>query len=93
MTVLTKWNKWEKNNLQYETLEKSMMLRYLVHVVGDVHQPLHSAELIDEKKFPKGDMGGNLFEIKYSPTIVNLHEFWDSVADNVPNNLIRVKFP
>jgi len=89
MTVLLKWNKWELKDLEHEALEKSMMLRYLAHVVGDIHQPLHSAELFDDVNFPKGDMGGNLFKIKYTSNINNLHKFWDSGADSLNNNITR----
>ena len=90
MKQLLTWNKWEIMHQADETLEKSIMLRYLVHVVGDVHQPLHSAELFDDDRFPKGDMGGNLFLINYKEDIENLHKFWDSGADNLPNSIYRV---
>lgn len=90
MDVLLHWSKWEIRNFQNETLEKSMMLRYLVHVVGDVHQPLHSASLFDNEHFPKGDMGGNLFKINYTKNVDNLHKFFDSGADQLPNEITRV---
>jgi len=88
MKALLHWNKWESKNLANETMEKSLMLRYLVHVVGDVHQPLHSAEFFDDQLFPKGDMGGNLFLINYTG-IKNLHSFYDSGADSLNNNITR----
>ncbi|HUK82489.1 MAG TPA: S1/P1 nuclease [Verrucomicrobiae bacterium] len=47
-------------------------LRYLVHFVGDIHQPLHCAER-------KGDKGGNLCLVLW-PGIskpVKLHVVWD----------------
>lgn len=53
--------------------EKIVALRYLVHVIGDVHQPLHVGNGLD--------MGGNLCEVmmdsnQKQPT--NLHAAWDS---------------
>ena len=59
MNVLLKWNKWEISNPKNETMEKAMMIRYLIHVIGDIHQPLHSAQLFDDVYFPKGDAGND----------------------------------
>lgn len=90
MKVLTNWTKNEINDLSRNVFEKSMMLRYLIHVVGDMHQPLHAAELFDDVNFPRGDMGGNLFLIDYSKNISNLHKFMDSGADSIPDDIQRV---
>lgn len=92
MNVLMHWSNWEIKDPKHETLEKSMMLRYLVHVMGDIHQPLHSAQLFDDELFPKGDIGGNLFLINYTKNIENLHKFFDSGADSLPNDINRVFF-
>ncbi|MBL7542604.1 MAG: S1/P1 nuclease [Bdellovibrionaceae bacterium] len=55
--------------------QKMDMMRYLVHLVGDVHQPLHVGNGYDR--------GGNWCDIKYkagkSEKSSNLHSFWDSV--------------
>jgi hypothetical protein len=55
--------------------EKAIFLRYLIHFVGDAHQPLHCAELYS-KEFPVGDASGNLYMIK-DVYVQNLHAFWD----------------
>ncbi len=55
--------------------EKMVFLNFLVHFVGDIHQPLHCINLFS-KKFPKGDKGGNLFTIK-TRYADNLHYYWD----------------
>jgi hypothetical protein len=55
-----------------------MMMRYLIHVIGDIHQPLHASELFNDGLFVNGDQGGNLFKIKYKDHIDNLHKLWDS---------------
>lgn len=57
------------------TLEKALFLRFLVHFVGDIHQPLHCATRVT-KEFPQGDKGGNLFPIQYD-NMTSLHELWD----------------
>ena len=56
-------------------LGKSFSIRYLIHLVADLHQPLHNVSMVSAQ-FPKGDMGGNLFKIDDS-TADNLHSMWD----------------
>lgn len=36
----------------------NFMLRYFLHVFGDLHQPLHTSEALSSR-FPEGDYGGN----------------------------------
>jgi len=55
-------------------LSKSFELRYLIHLIGDIHQPLHSTSFVS-KDFPKGDVGGNAFPIDHPAK--NLHTLWD----------------
>lgn len=76
------------NNVNQE-FEKSLLMRYLVHVLGDIHQPLHASSLFNDR-FPKGDQGGNLFKIKYSKDIEQLHKLFDSGADKLGIDLERV---
>ena len=45
-------------------------LRFLVHFLGDIHQPLHCAD--------NNDRGGNNVHIKFHDTSLNLHKLWDS---------------
>lgn len=63
--------------------ERAEALRYLIHFVGDVHQPLHAVAR-DTDEHPEGDRGGNEFkilpidrhkELQRPPT--NLHSLWD----------------
>lgn len=58
-----------------QMLGKSFSLRYLIHLIGDIHQPLHNASMVSEK-FPNGDAGGNTFKINV-PEAYDLHTFWD----------------
>jgi len=50
-------------------------LSWLIHMFGDVHQPLHCIEHISSLH-PTGDRGGNSFRLKGSAQ--NLHHIWDS---------------
>jgi hypothetical protein len=50
--------------------EKQVALRFLVHLVGDIHQPLH----VGNGK----DRGGNDYNIKWFYSNSNLHRIWDS---------------
>jgi hypothetical protein len=45
-------------------------LKMLVHMVGDIHQPLHVGK--------PGDRGGNDVKVKWAGRDSNLHRVWDS---------------
>lgn len=55
--------------------QKMILLRYLVHIVGDVHQPLHIGNGLDR--------GGNLCDVRWVHPVYErteddvLHSFWD----------------
>lgn len=66
---------------------KSLCMRLLIHIIGDIHQPLHTAALFSSK-FPKGDMGGNLFEIIYpAKKYGELHAYWDDTAHKYSSSI------
>lgn len=63
--------------------ERAEALRYLIHFVGDIHQPLHATAL-DTDDLPKGDRGGNEYFIDTPRAFAhlyraprNLHSLWD----------------
>ena len=63
---------------------RAQALRFLIHFVGDIHQPLHSATRV-RKATPEGDRGGNLVSIKIgAPKPTNLHSFWDGGLGTFP---------
>jgi hypothetical protein len=78
------------NNLSLAnvTLEKSIMLRMMIHIIGDMHQPLHNAEFYSEL-FPTGDQGGNLINVTWEGEQTELHAFWDSVAEELGQTFDR----
>jgi nuclease S1 len=51
-------------------LERREALKFIVHIVGDIHQPLHSAERAH-------DQGGNLVTVTLLGQMMNLHAAWD----------------
>lgn len=62
--------------------KKMFLLRYLVHLVGDVHQPLHIGN--------GHDRGGNLCDVNWKNPVTekiekwDLHSVWDSrLFDNI----------
>ncbi len=50
--------------------EKGEALKFLVHFVGDVHQPLHVGR--------RADQGGNSVQVSWFGETTNLHRVWDS---------------
>jgi hypothetical protein len=57
---------------------KSYDLVWLLHLVGDVHQPLHSSTRVSSTD-PDGDSGGNNVKLCASPCRSELHGFWDGL--------------
>jgi hypothetical protein len=50
--------------------DKRTALRFTIHIVGDVHQPLHAGR--------PGDRGGNNVRVTWFGDQTNLHSVWDS---------------
>ena len=59
--------------------QKGIAFRILLHVVGDIHQPLHATTRVSQQ-YPEGDKGGNLVELSKNPVAKNLHAYWDNGA-------------
>lgn len=50
--------------------KKDEALKYLIHFVGDAHQPMHVSR--------KEDKGGNTIQLRFDNKGTNLHSLWDS---------------
>lgn len=75
-----------KVNILKNTAERALFARYVVHLVGDIHQPLHSVALFN-LTYPKGDLGGNAFKvILLNGSTSNFHSFWDAGAFLLQND-------
>ncbi|MDR3501331.1 MAG: S1/P1 nuclease [Legionella sp.] len=60
--------------------ERARFTSFLVHITGDLHQPLHAISR-SNKELPQGDEGGNLFWVKdpmHQESLITLHALWDS---------------
>jgi hypothetical protein len=55
---------------------KSYDLVWLLHLVGDLHQPLHAVSRFTHQ-LPAGDLGGNRIRLCVPPCRRELHVFWD----------------
>ncbi|MBN1568597.1 MAG: S1/P1 nuclease [Acidobacteria bacterium] len=51
-------------------LEKHQALKFLIHFIADLHQPMH----VGDNK----DQGGNLLQVRFFGDGSNLHRVWDS---------------
>ena len=53
--------------------KRAVALCWVLHLMGDIHQPLHSGSLYSAELFATGDRGGNAIRVGES----NLHSVWD----------------
>jgi len=70
---------------------KSYDLNWLLHLVGDLHQPLHCVNRIT-KELPDGDSGGNAVKIYDSDPPTLLHSFWDEILSSERNPASVIPF-
>jgi hypothetical protein len=57
-------------NVQASDDEKRLALHFIVHIIGDLHQPLHAGNGTDK--------GGNDVKVEFFWEDSNLHRVWDS---------------
>src|SRR5690606_22854400 len=66
-----------QTNMMFRTLSdpglddaaRTAALKYVVHFIGDLHQPLHAS--------PRDDKGGNDYQVNLDGEGSNLHRIWD----------------
>lgn len=56
-------------------VQKAEALRFVVHMVGDIHQPMHVSR--------SADRGGNDIDVTFKDQETNLHRAWDSGIMNL----------
>ena len=68
---------------------KAVALCWIMHDVGDIHQPLHSTALFSVDQFPQGDKGGNSIPLVHGR---NLHSVWDGLLgrDSRMRNVTKI---
>ncbi|MDP9079949.1 MAG: S1/P1 nuclease [Bacteroidota bacterium] len=50
--------------------DRATALKYVIHFVGDIHQPMHVSRAEDK--------GGNTIQVRYNGQGTNLHSLWDT---------------
>ena len=73
---------------------QSYGLSWLLHLVGDVHQPLHAISRFS-RQHTRGDAGGNAVRLQSGPApgdTTNLHSFWDGILgrDRNPDPVVAL---
>ncbi|GLD98562.1 hypothetical protein PINS_up021437 [Pythium insidiosum] len=63
----------------------NLAIRQLIHIIGDIHQPMHAVGSVSQK-FPDGDLGGNLYKFQAPCQFSNLHALYDSAAGEYVTN-------
>jgi hypothetical protein len=64
--------------------DRLQAVKYLVHLVADLHQPLHAAFA--------DDRGGNRYQVQAFGTGTNLHAVWDvGLIENWPGGLVALR--
>ena len=67
---------------------RAQALRLIIHLVGDIHQPLHCASRVSSA-LSDGDQGGNLLTINITDPngnlrSIKLHSYWDGGLESFP---------
>ncbi len=57
---------------------RAKALCWILHLIGDMHQPLHSVSGYS-LAFPEGDSGGNGIKVPGTSGATNLHALWDDM--------------
>jgi len=62
----------ELSRPELDSQRRRQAFAWLCHLVGDLHQPLHTGY--------KDDLGGNEIDVEFKGETYNLHQFWDRVV-------------
>ena len=73
------------SNPESSPTERVWALCWMMHVLGDIHQPFHVTDLFSEQ-FPAGNMAGSMGYVMdpVTKTPITLHILWDSNVLRVP---------
>jgi hypothetical protein len=65
--------------------DRAVSLCWTIHLMGDLHQPLHDANMVSEKR-PKGDhLGGHHIALDPNGKRIDFHSFWDRLSGVDPS--------
>lgn len=64
--------------------ERAQAAKFVVHFVGDIHQPLHTEDVA---------RGGNGIHVRFDGAELNLHHVWDSsIAEKIAGGVRRAPY-
>jgi hypothetical protein len=69
--------------------DRQYALMFIVHFVGDIHQPLHCETDFSKFPPPEGDQGGNKVNLTYLGKSAKFHAVWDSYIIDRALNIKR----
>jgi hypothetical protein len=66
---------------------RAIALAWLFHLIGDIHQPLHTIQLFS-REYPSGDRGGGDFCVRVASdrAVLSLHRLWDGLITSSNNH-------
>jgi len=74
-------------NQSLSAKDRAISLSVMLHLMGDLHQPLHAANMVTSKK-PRGEgLGGDYIALEPNGTSfkrIDFHSFWDQLAGVEP---------
>ena len=63
---------------------RSIYLKFLIHLIGDMHCPMHAGRATDR--------GGNNFSFFWNKSKTNLHSFWDGTIVDAARNWTSIEW-
>lgn len=72
--------------------DRAIDLAWILHLVGDIHQPLHTSGRVTTTE-KDGDGGGNAFKLEPGQDPLSLHSYWDGIVDRVQPRKSSETFP
>jgi len=68
----------EASDRKAPAADRALALCWVMHLAGDIHQPLHTASLVSPA-YPNGDTGGTQQFVRdpANNQVISLHWFWD----------------
>ncbi|MGI9286578.1 MAG: S1/P1 nuclease [Pseudomonadales bacterium] len=68
---------------------RALSLTWLCHIVGDLHEPLHTTSLFTDRRLRDGDRGGNEIPLEGRGSVRNLHALGDSLAGDSVSDRVQ----
>ena len=68
-------------NAAAKPADRAVALCWVMHLVGDIHQPLHAISMFSQQ-FPDGDRGGNEIVVRDDDVVMRVHAYWDAALGN-----------